>query len=118
MPIIGRPAIAGQEGTDPSGGSIEDTHDQDPASVPAVLSNDMQERVRSALVAYAQGKGQHAVAQALGYRRVYVAAVLEGKLHVTVHFAGQVARVLGTDVNALAVGSAQPGVGEAAQGVR
>ncbi|MDC3960723.1 hypothetical protein KEG38_43120 [Polyangium jinanense] len=98
MPIIGRPAIAGQEGTDPS---VEDTHDQDPDSVPAVLSNDMQERVRSALVAYAQGKAQHAVAQTLGYPRGYVAAVLDGKLHVTVHFAG---------------GPAQPGVGEAAEG--
>lgn len=114
MSIIGRPAIAGQEGTNPSDPSVEDTRDQDPASVPAVLSNDMQERVRSALVAYAQGKTQHAVAQALGYRRVYVAAVLEGKLHVTVHFAGQVARVLGTDIDALAGGPAQPGVAAAA----
>jgi len=74
----------------------------------------MQQRVRSALGAYVQGKSLHAVAQALGYRRVYVAAVLEGKLHVTVHFAGQVARVLGTDIDALAGGPAQPGVGEAA----
>ncbi|MDI1431656.1 helix-turn-helix domain-containing protein [Polyangium sorediatum] len=76
----------------------------------------MQQRVRGALVAYAQGKAQHAVAQALGYPRGYVAAVFEGKLHVTVHFAGQVARVLGTDVNARAGGAAQVGVGEAAAG--
>ncbi|MDC0748669.1 hypothetical protein [Polyangium mundeleinium] len=39
----------------------------------------MQERVRSALGAYAPAKTQHAVAQALGYPRGYVAAVLEGK---------------------------------------
>ncbi|MDI1476442.1 helix-turn-helix transcriptional regulator [Polyangium sp. y55x31] len=116
MPIIGRPAIAGQEGTDPSDSSVEDTHDQDPDSVPAVLSNEMQERVRSALVAYAQGKTQHALAEALGYPRGYVAAVLDGKLHVTVHFAGQVARVLGTDINALVGGPAQPGVGAATEG--
>ncbi|MDI1437105.1 helix-turn-helix transcriptional regulator [Polyangium sorediatum] len=102
MTIIGRPAFAGQEGADPSDRPVEDTHDQDTDSVPAVLSNDMQQRVRSALVAYARGKAQHAVAQALGYPRGYVAAVLDGKLHVTVHFAGQVARVLGTDISTLA----------------
>ncbi|MRG98620.1 hypothetical protein [Polyangium spumosum] len=51
------------------------------------------------------------MAEALGYPRGYVAAVVEGKMHVTVHFAGQVAR---TDVNALAGGPAQLGVGEAA----
>ena len=39
------------------------------------------------------------------YPREYVRAVLEAKLHVTVQFAGAVARVLGTDLSVLTQGT-------------
>ncbi|MRG98596.1 helix-turn-helix domain-containing protein [Polyangium spumosum] len=66
-----------------------------------MLTPDQQERVRVALLMYAQGKTLHDVAGAVGYPREYVRAILEAKLHVTVHFAGAVARVLGTEISAL-----------------
>jgi len=66
-----------------------------------VLTPDQQERVRAALLMYAQGKTLHDVAGAVGYPREYVRAVLEATLYVTVHFAGAVARVLGTEISSL-----------------
>ncbi|MDI1444874.1 hypothetical protein [Polyangium sp. 6x1] len=101
MTTIVRPACAGQESTDLPEGSVESGSDQEPASIPAVLTPDQQERVRVALLMYAQGKTLHDVAVALGYAREYVRAVLEARLYVTVHFAGAVARVLGTEISAL-----------------
>jgi len=105
MATIVRPACAGQESTDPSEGSVENGPDQEPASIPAILTPDQQERVRVTLLMYAQGKTLHDVTRALGYPREYVRAVLEAKLHVTVQFAGAVARVLGTDLSVLTQGT-------------
>jgi hypothetical protein len=102
MGIIDRPAFAGQESTDQPNRSVED---EEPASVPAVLSPEMQERARAALVLYAKGKTPRNVAEALGYAPMYVRAVLRGELDVTVHFAAQIARVLGTDIHALVNGN-------------
>ncbi|MRG97135.1 hypothetical protein [Polyangium spumosum] len=75
--------------------------DTDPPSVPAILTDEQNARVRARLERFARGTSVRLAARALGYSRRYMQAVIAGEIRASVHFAAQVARVARIDLDAL-----------------
>lgn len=72
--------------------------DEEPISVPAVLTGEQVDRVRAALKTLRSGKTAAEVATQLGYPWVYVQAVVDGVIPCTGHFAVRVAAAGGGEV--------------------
>ena len=81
--------------------------DIDPPSVPAVLTDEQNARVRARLERYARGTSTRLAARSLGYSRRYMRAVIDGEIRAPVHFAASVARVTRIDLDALLSGGAR-----------
>jgi len=79
----------------------DDEHEKDPPSIPAVLTDGQIAAVWAALDTYVKGKSKAEIAEALGYRYKYVNGVLVGTIRPSVHFAIQLARAAGLDIEAL-----------------
>lgn len=75
--------------------------DREPASIPGVLSFEQVLTVWRVLVMFVNGKTKREVARALGYSRKYVAAVRDGEVRPSVHFAARLAAAIGTDLQSL-----------------
>ena len=75
--------------------------EREPVSVPAILTDEQVAIVRNALSEYAKDKRPHDVAASLGYVELYLRAVRKGEIRPSVHFAAELARVLGTDLETL-----------------
>ncbi|MDC0747789.1 helix-turn-helix domain-containing protein [Polyangium mundeleinium] len=82
----------------------EHDHDQEPPSIPAILSAEQAARVRKALTAYATGKTRREVAKAIGFARMYICAFLRGEVPCSDVLASRIARAVGVDLVALVRG--------------
>ena len=76
-------------------------HDREPPSTPAVLTAAQSERVRQALIEYARGKNPQEVVDEVKYSALYIQAVIDNGVKPSVHFAGQLARAMGIELEEL-----------------